>query len=144
MNNKNQNTVIDNFQWLYWPSRLVGLNAYHLPRDQFKHKTAYIAWPSIFVCIIQMFLMGLSCHFNVQLNMSFNYTRSLIINAGFSCVVGGCVLLMICMVIFDIKNHKRIWSILLKLDDFDKAVSEVYPYFLQYICTSILFLVDRW
>lgn len=123
MNDKAQNTVIDNFKWLYWPSRLVGLNGYHLPTDPYKYKTTYITWHGIFICATQLFLMMLAGHYNATLNMNFMYSRSLIINTGYHFVLGTGALLILYIAVIDVVNRKRIWSILLNLDVFDKEVS---------------------
>lgn len=116
-----QLSIITHIRWLYWPSRIVGLMAYNIPKDRFKG-AAETNWRHIILSFINLLVLWTICYLNINLNMDFMHSQSVIISTCFQWIMNFSCVLVIYIMVLDVLNRKRAWGILTEFYDFDHEV----------------------
>lgn len=113
-------SIIAYFRWLYWPSRLAGLNSYRLPLN--RSENTHLNRLDIILCASQIVFIIAIGHLNGLHNVHVINSRSVIMSTGFRIVLGAMTIQMVFLIVMDIRNRHNIWSILIECSDMDDEV----------------------
>lgn len=112
--------VIANFKLLYYFSRVSGLNGFHLPNNP--NKTVHLSSFVIMHSVITMIVYSTIGFMNSNENFRFNFSRSIYMNIGFRFTLASSSVYTITVIIADLYNRKKIWSIVTECACFDNQV----------------------
>lgn len=122
-NNHQGGDVVKNFKWLYYLSRLSGLNSFRLPNDP---NESVRLTPLIFVqCALFTVIFSAIGIINSIENFRFNFSRSIFVNLGFRTLVSCSSIHVVMTLTSDFINRHQIWEILTECNRFDQQVTKV-------------------
>lgn len=115
--------VVHNFKWLYYLTRLSGLNGFRLPNDP---NESVRLTPLIFVqcALFTVIFSGIGVINSIE-NFRFNFSRSIFVNLGFRTLISCSSIHVVMTLTSDLINRHQIWEILTECNRFDQQVTKV-------------------